>query len=237
MIFFAYLFNDIIRLTRTHKMADKISICAKTLSGELYQLEVDSKATSSHISEMMCSSFPNIFPKGLTKVVRDETKPLSDDEIMTILVVPEKNVSLKKIFTRDNSKCIYLGVKLFSCIQNVRFYEEGERTYDIDMEELEKLYLSYYPGTLIRGPEKLGIDSNRLNIMKKNETSTDYACSMGNFGTVSRGSDLKTVLSSTFKQSICHIGNGKPGIPHYVMEFEFKPDVVESILRICENRF
>jgi hypothetical protein len=229
--------------------SELINIFAKSLSGDLYQIYVYQDSSPSDIAQVLYSSYPEVFGDGddetnetnkngqdINIVFNESSCKLVDGDVVNVFLVPQKIVAAKKMFTRDNSISMYIGVKLFDCIQNVRLYDDGEEVYDIDLEELQKTYETYYPGTSIRGPEKLGVDSNRLNITKKSRTSNEYRCSMGNFGNEIRGNDLRQMLSSTFTQSICYISsNAKPGIPHYSMRFQFKPRAIDFIVKIFQK--
>jgi hypothetical protein len=208
-----------------------ISIFAKSLSGELFELEnIYSNSSVTEIATYLENCYPAHFLKETTCVMKD-TESLANGDVVSVVCNPQKIVAAKKMFTRDNSMCLHIGVKLFDCIQNVHFYEEGEEV-DVDIDHLSTIYERIYKGTTIN---KMGIDSNRLNIMKKNETSSDYMCSMGNHGSISKGTDLKSVLSGVFEQAICHIGLNEEGIPFYKMKFQFKPYVIEQIVSITST--
>ncbi len=216
-------------------MTDKISIFAKTLNGVLFELNVHPTISSDEIFQQLVSSYPKDFSI-FSKMCVNKSERLCDGDIVDILAIPEKIVSLKKMFKRENSDSLYIGVKLFDCIQNIKFYEEGDEV-DVDLEHLEKIYSRFYKGTTIRGPERLGIDSNRLNITKKNSSSNEYLCSLGNYGNSVKGNDLATVLSGVFTQGIGCVGVEQEGIPFYKMEFQFKPHVVEQIVKIASDYF
>ena len=144
--------------------------------------------------------------------------------------VNDNRILFKKMFTKDSSICLYIGVKLFDCIQNLRFYDEDEEVFP-DESEITRIYSRFLPGTSIIGPNRLGIDSNRLNITKK---SHSYECSMGNYGKKFQGNDLRQILSKNiFEQSICFLADNEPGIPFYIIHFQFKPDVIDKIVEIA----
>jgi hypothetical protein len=216
---------------------NKIPIFVKTPTGLLYEIEVDQHTDLSDIAKDLRQLYPNEF-SAFTKIFKIDDKPtLEKGDILGSVVEADKRIAFKKMFTRDNSICLYIGVKLFDCIQNLRFYEEGEEMF-LDEEEISRIYSKFLPGTTVRGPNQMGADPNRLNITKKNEASNDYLCSMGNYGKQFRGSDLKQILlSNTFEQSICFPAVNAPGIPFYIIKFQFKPDVVDKIVEIASSHF
>jgi hypothetical protein len=205
------------------------TIYIKSLSGDLYELnDVKDVEDVQDIAQQLVHRYPNEFSND-TQIVKYK------DLFCVISTPPKKIVEFKKKVKKDNSDCLYIGVKLFDCIQNVQFYEEGEQV-DVDLDEIQEIYSFYRRGTSILGPDRLGVDSNRLNVMKRNESSDDYICSMGNFGSKVRGSDLKTILSQPFEQSICCTSVAKKGIPHYLIKFQFKSEAIEQIMSIVNDR-
>ena len=213
---------------------EKITIFVKALSGDLFEIDAYPNSTANEIAVYVSDTYPDKFLSGTTRIVKSCDTLCEGDIVLSIC---EPCVAFKKMFTRDNSMCLHIGVKLFDCIQNAHFYDDGEEYDDVDIEHLKKIYEKFYKGTSIRGPAKMGIDSNRLNITKKSATSNDYMCSMGNYGANVKGNDLKNVLSSVFEQNICHPAVNEEGVPLYKMTFQFKPFVIDQIVSIASTYF
>lgn len=202
-------------------MSNQIHV--KSLTGDLYELSIDNNNLD-HIATQLCLAYPNDFSPQ-TKIIKCDDVFCALSEIYD----PSKNISFKKKIVKENSICLYIGLNLFECIraENVKFYEEGHEVFP-DIDELKKIYTKHYRGTSILGPKRLGVDSNRLNIIRYND---DYACSMGNHGSIVRGKDLKLVLFELYKQGICCPN----GFPFYSIHFQFKPEVIDYIVSMAPD--